>query len=186
MTDIETIKTEIYEKLRHLNIRFSRSVHEPLFTCEDAERLRPNIRGGACKNLFARNKKGDIHYLIVAAPDRRIDLRSLRKKLGATALSFASEKRMQDCLRTRPGSVSPLGLIFDTQHKVQLVLDQGLMVHDFLNFHPNDNTETVEIPKTDFLQFLSRLGYQPIICEFPSSADRENSALPENEVPQER
>ena len=161
----------IYSELKRMGVVFQTQTHEPLHTCEDAERLRPNIRGGACKNLFARNKKGDEHYLIIASPESRINLRLLKKALGATALSFASEKRLQNYLQTKPGSVSPLGLVFDQERQVRVVLDQKLVQESFLNFHPNDNRQTVEIPQSEFLRFLSDLGYQPIILDFPSDHD---------------
>ena len=144
----------IFKVLQKLNIHYDVQTHRPLFTSQDAAKYRPHIQGGACKNLFARNKKGDVHYLIIADPKSRVDLRSLRKEIGASALSFASERRLADVLQVKPGSVSPLGLVFAKEHSVRVVVDKALLDHSHLNFHPNINTETVCLSVDDLKRFL--------------------------------
>ena len=157
--DVNLIRNEIFQYMEQLNLSYQVLEHAPLFTCEDAKKHRPHIRGGACKNIFTRNKKGDTHYLIVADADYRIDLKALKKNIGATALSFASEVRLFRYLKTIPGSVSPLGLIFDERREVKVIIDENLMEKEYLNFHPNDNTATIEIRRDDFKTYLDSLGH---------------------------
>lgn len=111
-----------------------------------------------CKNLFFRNHKGDRHYLVVFDCDRNLAIRDLERRLRQGKLSFASEQRMERYLGLRPGSVSPFGLINDTENHVHLFLDRNLRQQHSLSFHPNDNTGTIVIPQAEFIRYLDGCG----------------------------
>ena len=61
-------------------------------------------------------------------------------------------------LGLEPGSVSPFGLINDTEHHVHLFLDARLKEAVSLSFHPNDCRGTVVIARDDFERYLSIVG----------------------------
>ena len=73
-------------------------------------------------------------------------------------LSFASPERMMRYLGLEPGSVSPFGLINDTEHHVILFLDSRLRDAGSLSFHPNDCRGTVVISQSDFQKYLESVG----------------------------
>ena len=60
-------------------------------------------------------------------------------------------------MRLTPGSVSIFGLLHDQEHKVIVLISQKAWEADFVSFHPNINTETLEIPREGFHHFLSLL-----------------------------
>ncbi|MCJ7446847.1 MAG: hypothetical protein MUO72_04075 [Bacteroidales bacterium] len=62
------------------------------------------------------------------------------------------------CKNIEPGSVSPFGLINDKEKHVHLFMDEKLNESDRLAFHPNDNTASLVIAKSDFLRFLEYTG----------------------------
>ena len=69
-----------------------------MFTVEDSKTLRVSPGGqGDIKNLFLRNKKGQM-WLVSCHEDRKVDLKTLAKALGAGRFSFASETRMMQYL----------------------------------------------------------------------------------------
>ena len=72
--------------------------------------------------------------------------------------NFASPERMMRYLGLEPGSVSPFGLINDTDHHVHLFLDSRLQKAETLSFHPNDCRGTVVIRRTDFESYLKTVG----------------------------
>jgi Ala-tRNA(Pro) deacylase len=160
--ELNQIRDEIFMSLDQLKLSYKLYSHPAVFTCEDAKKYRQQTRGSGCKNLFVRNKKGDTHYLIITGPDSRIDLKSLRKDLGASALSFASDERLCKYLRTSKGSVSPFGLIFEKTNSTIVIVDESLLSSDYLNFHPNNNKETIEIKTEDFKKFLASLEHQVV------------------------
>jgi Ala-tRNA(Pro) deacylase len=61
-------------------------------------------------------------------------------------------------LGVEPGSVSPFGLINDPDKHVHLFMDEKLLEYDRLAFHPNVNTASIVVSKTDFLKFLDHTG----------------------------
>lgn len=65
---------------------------------------------------------------------------------------------MMKYLGLEPGSVSPFGLINDTEHHVHLFLDANLQHAETLSFHPNDCRGTVVISLHDFENYLSIVG----------------------------
>jgi Ala-tRNA(Pro) deacylase len=148
----------IYDILKELNIPYEKHDHPAVFTVEEAEKYDRDIPGGKSKNLFLRNKKGDIHYLVVAESTRKIDLKQLSSQLFAGNLSFASPERLLKYLDLTPGSVSPFGLINDTSKSVKVVIDNGLLKHEKVGFHPNVNTSTLVIKSDDLKKFLEWTG----------------------------
>jgi Ala-tRNA(Pro) deacylase len=144
--------------LRDLGIAFERHEHPPVFTVEEALTHWAGIDATHCKNLFLRNKKGNRHYLVVAAHDRPVSIARVAELAGDDRLSFASPERLRAHLGLAPGSVSPFGLINDAQHAVRVIVDAGLKDAARVGFHPNVNTATLVIAMPDFERFLQSTG----------------------------
>ena len=131
--------------------------------------IKAALPGGHTKNLFLKDAKGQL-WLICALGDTPINLKRLPPAIGAAKLSFGSEERLMAALGVRPGSVTAFALINDPEHRVKLVLDQALMEHELLNFHPLSNDATTAISRADFRKFLTALGVEPQIIDFQSLA----------------
>jgi Ala-tRNA(Pro) deacylase len=149
---------ELYDIFEKLEISFEYHEHPPLYTIEDAKLHWKDYNSGRCKNIFFRNHKGDRHYLVILEHLRQLDIRDLEKRLRQGKLTFASDKRLKQYLGVEPGSVSPFGLINDSDRHVYLFIDEKLKDCDRLTFHPNVNTASLVISKSDFLKFLDFTG----------------------------
>ncbi len=136
--------------------------HPPVFTVEEAKRLRGPLPGGHCKSLFLRNKKG-VMWLVVTMEHQKIDLRALADSLGAGRLSFGSPERLMRHLGVVPGAVTPLAVVNDGEHVVTVALDRAILEHDPLNFHPLDNAQTTAIGPDDLMRFLEATGHPPVL-----------------------
>ena len=55
----------VFDRLRQLNIKTTTYEHPPLFTVEDSKKLRGDLPGIHCKNLFLRAKKNEM-WLVVS------------------------------------------------------------------------------------------------------------------------
>jgi Ala-tRNA(Pro) deacylase len=153
-----TNEQRVYDALDLLGIEYTKYEHEAVFTIEEASQLNISIPGQLCKNLFLRNVKGDVHYLVVLDEAKQANLKLLAEQIGSTKLSFASEERLNKYLGLKPGSVSPYGLINDTEKKVIVLLDRDLASMNYISFHPNVNTATVCTTYGDFEKFLKSQG----------------------------
>lgn len=149
---------ELYKILDNLDIKYQYIEHPPLHTIEEAIKHKSWLGVGFCKNLFFRNHKGNRHYLTVFEHKYQLEIRNLEQLLKQGKLSFASEQRMEKYLGLKPGSVSPFGLINDSDKHVHVFLDKKLLESDKLSFHPNDNRATLIISKDDFLKFMDWCG----------------------------
>jgi Ala-tRNA(Pro) deacylase len=145
----------VYRTLDALGIHYKTFHHPPVFTGDDAAEHWKGIPGTPVKNLFLRNKKGNRHYLVILAVDKQADLRQLVRIIGDDRLSFGSPDRLMANLGVKPGSVSPFGLIHDSDAVVRVIVDDDLRAADRLIFHPNDNTASVTISFSDFERFLA-------------------------------
>ena len=61
---------------------------------------------------------------------------------------------MKEILQLSPGSVSPFGLLNDNKNMVSFFLDKKLKKYDIINFHPLENTSTINMSVIDFLNFM--------------------------------
>ncbi len=69
---------------------------------------------------------------------------------GVLRLSFADDGHMRNYLSTIPGSVSALELLFDTDRRVQLVIDRDLLADEFISGHPGLSTSTLQLKRETF------------------------------------
>ena len=159
----------VYARLTELSIVWSTQAHAPVFTVEEAAALYDNQPGAHTKNLFVKDKKGGL-WLIVARDELRIDLNALAKDLGAPRFSFGSAELLVETLGVEPGSVTPFAVMNDRAGQVCLVLDEGLMALEPLNFHPLRNDRTTAISAADLLKFVRACAHEPLIAKLPERA----------------
>lgn len=157
-----TSSQDLFACLERLGIETRTVRHPPLFTVEQSRALRGDIPGGHSKNLFLKDKKGAL-YLVVAEEDAEVDLKSLHRHIGSGRLSFGRADLLEEVLGVLPGAVTPFAVINDTERRVKVFLDAGLMRHDVVNFHPLDNTATTAIGPDDLIRFLRETGHEPTI-----------------------
>lgn len=105
-----------------------------------------------------KNSNGKKHYLVVLKGDKKADLKSIKSQINSTALSFASEERLEKYLGLSKGAVTPLGIINDEEHLVNIVLDEDLKKEEIIGVHPNVNTSTVFISYNDLIKFINSFG----------------------------
>lgn len=157
----ETMEERIDRVIDYLNengLEYSWYRHDEAPTIEIARTQWRADGSKHCKNLFFRNHKGNRHYLVILDCERDLQIRDLEQRLHQGKLSFASPQRMEKYLGLQPGSVSPFGLINDTENHVHLFIDENLKKEKSLSFHPNDNHATVVISQTEFMRYLSMVG----------------------------
>lgn len=151
-------------------LKLERHEHAAVMTVAESELLVPLLPGAKTKNLFLRDKKGLKHFLVTIPAALSANLNQLGDVLGAGRLSFASAERLLAHLGVTPGSVSLLGLVNDTGHNVQFVIDQALWNASAVQAHPLINTATLVVPHADLVRFLAATGHEPKIISVPANA----------------
>lgn len=152
--------TAVLNVLNELNLPYELHEHEAVFTVEAAEKVWESIPGLHCKNLFLKSRKTSRYFLLVMPHDKRLSIKELENTLGNEKLSFASADDLLRLLHLTPGSVSPFGLMNDSEKQVILLLDESLKGAPRLGFHPNANTATVIVSYEAFMKFLEWSGQE--------------------------
>jgi Ala-tRNA(Pro) deacylase len=171
---------DLFARLDALGIETRTHDHPPLFTVEDSKRLRGDLPGGHCKNLFLKDKRGDL-FLAVVLEDRRIDLKRLSRRIGARNLSFARSELLEEVLGLTPGGVTPFAAINDAAGRVRILLDRAMLDRAPLNYHPLTNDRTTAIAPGDLVRFLEATGHRPEIVDFDApdwDGDRDEAEGP--------
>ena len=157
-------RDDLFALLARLGITTETVEHAPVFTVEESQAQRGRTGEGYTKNLFLKDKKGQL-WLVVAREDAAIDLKRFHTVIGSARLSFARPELMRETLAVEPGSVTPFAVINDEERRVRVVLDAGLMRHETLKFHPLVNSATTVIGRDDLLKFLEETGHRPVIVD---------------------
>lgn len=77
---------------------------------------------------------------------------------AARPLSFASPERLETYLGVKKGAVTPLGVVNDSSHTVQVYMDADLTEERLLGVHPNVNTATVWLRPADLETYVKACG----------------------------
>jgi Ala-tRNA(Pro) deacylase len=152
----------LFARLSELGIETETVRHPAVFTVEESKALRGDLPGGHTKNLFLKDKKGAL-WLVVALEDRAVDMKDLRRRIGAAPLSFGRPELLKEVLGVDPGSVTPFAVINDTEKRVNVVLDEEMMSFRVLNFHPLTNTATTSVTPDGLPAFIRSCGHEPAV-----------------------
>lgn len=153
----------VYDLLDHLNIKYERVDHEALETMEACKEVDEILNAVICKNLFLCNTQKTNFYLLMLKGDKRLKTSVLSKQINTARLSFAETEYMEKYLDIQPGSVSVMGLMNDTENKVQLLMDEELLEYEYIGCHPCINTSSLRLKVRDVMElFLPFVHHMPI------------------------
>lgn len=152
----ERMEKEIrtYDLLNGLGIDFQRTDHEPADTMEICRVIDEVLNVRICKNLFLTNRQKTNFYLLLMPGDKPFKTKDLSKQLGVARLSFGSGEDMLRLLDVTPGSVSVMALMYDTECKVQLVIDEDVLKEPYFGCHPCINTSSMRLKTADIVEKL--------------------------------
>lgn len=146
-------KSGIYQYLTERGISFEITNHKAVFNMDELDSVELPYPEWDGKNLFVRDDKKRNYYLMTVQGNKRVDLKTFSQIHGLRRLSFASADDLQRILDLTPGSVTPLGLLNDKEHRVHFYLDAAFAGH-LIGVHPNDNTATIWLSADDLMQLI--------------------------------
>ena len=161
-------ETRCYDFLDRLGVEYFRVDHEHADTIPDCELVEGLLGCKICKNLFLTNRQQTDFYLLLMPGEKPFKTKLLSKQIGTARLSFASPEHMEKYLGLTPGSVSVLGLLNDTEHRVRLLLDSDLRTEADFGCHPCRNSSSLRFSTEALLHtVLPALGVEPTWVELP-------------------
>lgn len=146
-------KEAVYQFLDTHQIQYEITEHKAVFNMDELSSIELPYPEWDAKNLFVRDDKKQNYYLITVKGDKRVNLKEFRKRHDLRALSFASSEDLAAIMGLTPGSVTPLGILSDSGHRVHFYLDTEFRGNK-IGVHPNDNTATVWMQADDLLHLI--------------------------------
>ena len=159
---MEDVVREVLDALDGLRLAYDLIEHEPASSIEACRPLSARLNAPILKNLFLTTRRRGGYYLLVTRPFAPFRSGEVSAQAGTSRLCFAPEEPLFALLRERPGSISPLGLLFDGRNEVTLLMDSALREEERLAFHPCRNTHSLALATEDFLGvFLPAVHHEP-------------------------
>ncbi|MBQ3668454.1 MAG: hypothetical protein II920_04415 [Clostridia bacterium] len=154
-------KQQVLDALECMGINYEMCSHAPVNSIDDCRAAEEQLHALMPRNVFLCTTNQKHFALLLIRPKVPFRTSLISKQAGMSRLSFAPESEIKRLLGTYPGAVSPLGLIYDAQHEVKLIMDRALLNEESLLFHPLDNACSLKINTEAFTQrFIARLGYE--------------------------
>lgn len=148
------VECRTYAFLDSLKIEYTRVEHEAAMTMEACAEIDTVLGKVMCKNLLLCNRQNTAFYLLMLPGDKVFKTKDLSAQIGSSRLSFASGEYMVALLDITPGSLSVLGLMNDSENRVQLLIDEELLNAKTIGVHPCVNTASLGLNMQDLLQTI--------------------------------
>ena len=160
----------VYDFLDKLGVQYQRIDHEAAMTMEACEEIDHALGDNTtiCKNLFLCNRQETDFYLLLMPGDKPFKTKELSAQIHSARLSFAKPEYMEKYLDITPGSVSVLGLMNDSEKKVQLLIDEDVMKEPYFGCHPCINTSSLKFTTEDLMQkIIPAPEHEPVTVTLP-------------------
>ncbi len=144
------MNANVRERLSHWltsqNVPFAMIHHAPVYTSEEAARVRGTPLGSGAKALMV--KAGEAFLLLVLPADRKLDSKMVQAGLGVKSLRFATKEELLQRTGLEPGAVPPFGSLFE----LPTVLDPDLAAYSQINFNAGDHRCSISMAYDDYLR----------------------------------
>jgi Ala-tRNA(Pro) deacylase len=119
--------------------------HEPVYTSEEAARVRGTPLASGAKALVCKGQEGFVMFVLPA--DRKLDSGAVRRAKGWRKLRFASREEVMQLTGLTPGSIPPFGSLFG----LPTLCDERLGENEVINFNAGEHTVSLSMRYTDYL-----------------------------------
>ena len=141
-----TVFERVDSLLKQQGIAFHVLRHAPVYTSEEAARIRGTPLASGAKALVCKGEAGFVMFVVPA--DRKLDSRAVRRAKGWRKLRFATREEVLDLTGLIPGSIPPFGSLFG----LPTFCDQRLGDSDVINFNAGDHGISVSMRYADYVQ----------------------------------
>ena len=145
----------VIDALGSLGISYTRYEHGLALTMEDCENIGADIGAKHFKNLFLTNRQGTDFYLMLIGADKKFRTAEVSRQLGVSRLSFCTPEQLHERLNLKPGSVTPLALIYDADRRITVVVDEDIRKMELVCVHPCTSEVSYAISGDDLFKFLA-------------------------------
>jgi Ala-tRNA(Pro) deacylase len=137
---------QVENLLKQHGITFQVLRHEPVYTSEEAARVRGTPLASGAKALIVKGEEGFVMFVVPA--DRRLDSHAVRRTKGWKKMRFATREEVLELTGLTPGSIPPFGSLFN----LPTHCDERLGENDVINFNAGDHGISVSMRYADYIK----------------------------------
>lgn len=143
---------DLYHRIKNLlysnNIEYKETHHEPVFTSEEAAKVRgSNLSAGAKALLF---KTENEYIQIVIQGNLKVDKEKFKEHFGYSKLKMVSAEEVKEISGVEPGAVAPFGNLFEPPIKV--FCNEGFS--EIIEFNAGDHTKSIQMKYKDWKRLV--------------------------------
>lgn len=141
-----TVFSRIEDLLNKAGVKFDVLRHEPVYTSEEAARVRGVSLSSGAKALVC--KAAGEYRMFVMPAHLKLDSRRVRRELGFRRLRFADRQEVLELTGLTPGSIPPFGSLFG----LPTLCDERLGENERINFNAGDHGVSVSMRFADYIK----------------------------------
>lgn len=135
----ESVFEQIERRFTEAGVSFDVLRHEPVFTSTEAAAVRGTTLASGAKALVC---KADEQFVMIVLPaDRKLASKQVRQSQGWKSLRFADREEVARLTGLEPGSIPPLGSLFE----LPTYCDVRLGENPRINFNAGDHAISISI-----------------------------------------
>lgn len=142
----ETVKS-VFENIKNLldknKISYKLIEHKPVFTSEDAAKIRGSSLSLGAKALIMKADKKSI--MIVVPGDKKVDTSIFKKLYQVKDLEMATKEEVKIISGVEIGAVPPFGNLF----KIPLYFDKTIVENDIVFFNAGSHSKSISLKGSD-------------------------------------
>ena len=141
----DTVLDRIEALLTSRSANFEILRHAPVYTSAEAAAIRGTPLASGAKALIC--KADDCFVMFVLPADRKLASKEVRKSRRWRSLRFATAQEVAQLTGLEPGSIPPLGSLFN----LPTLCDTRLGEHARINFNAGDHAVSISMTYVDYL-----------------------------------
>lgn len=150
------MKTELFDKiiefLKKKNIDYELTIHEPVYTSDQASEISGHVNEEGTKSLALSSEK---YFIVVTVSgNERVNFRAIKKFLGVKKLGMCQEESLKTNLKTEIGGLAPFGYGSD----IIILVSISLFNQNKVYFNPGRNDATIAVRGEIFKDIMTACG----------------------------
>jgi Ala-tRNA(Pro) deacylase len=141
----DTVFDRLHRLLSDAGVPFDVLRHEPVYTSDDAARVRNTPLASGAKALVCKLDERLVMFVIPA--DRKLASREIRRQFGVKSLRFADREEVLAVTGLAPGSIPPFGSLF----ALPTHCDARLADKPRINFNAGDHSISISLAYADYV-----------------------------------
>jgi Ala-tRNA(Pro) deacylase len=144
---------EAFEKiigfLDNKNVPYRILEHQPVFTSEQAAKIRGTSLKQGAKTLLFKTKEE--YVLVVVSGDKRVDSKKLKKMLGVKDLRFATPEEVKEKMGCEIGACYPFGNLIE----IRMIIDKSVGENEEISFNVGLHDRSVMVEYADYQRAIN-------------------------------